>query len=134
MLNFSLLTLADLDQVVRLLSLFVWLEQAEGDGLLLPELDGILALELPELSTDTIDRLSDHVPHTGSINNPVDFTFTKSWRSFYSDIPSVLIEDENVDILLVYLTLSQIGVQTALERAGLPEHRQSSLPAACYRG
>ena len=43
--------LADLDQVVRLLSLFTWLRQAEADGLLVPELDALLALELPPLPT-----------------------------------------------------------------------------------
>jgi hypothetical protein len=43
--------MADLDQVVRLLSLFAWLRQAEADGLLLPELDALLAVELPQLAT-----------------------------------------------------------------------------------
>jgi hypothetical protein len=43
--------LADLDQVVRLLSLFSWLRRAEADGLLVPELDVLLALELPPLPT-----------------------------------------------------------------------------------
>jgi len=43
--------LADLDQVVRLLSFFSWLRQAESVGLLLPDLSVLLALELPELHT-----------------------------------------------------------------------------------
>ncbi len=43
--------LADLDQVVRLLSLFTWLEQLDAEGLRLPELGSLLALELPALFT-----------------------------------------------------------------------------------
>ncbi len=43
--------MADLDQVVRLLSLFAWLRSAEAGGLLVPELDALLAAELPELPT-----------------------------------------------------------------------------------
>jgi len=43
--------LADLDQVVRLLSLFTWLRQAEAQGLGVPQLDLLLALELPQLFT-----------------------------------------------------------------------------------
>jgi len=46
--------LHDLDQVVRLLSLFTWLEQARAEGLLLPELDALLALELPQLPTPRV--------------------------------------------------------------------------------
>jgi hypothetical protein len=43
--------LGDLDRVVRLLSLFTWLKQVESEGLLVPELDVLLALELPEFPT-----------------------------------------------------------------------------------
>jgi hypothetical protein len=43
--------LADLDQLVRLLSFFTWLKQAQSEGLLLPELEGLLAVELPRLTT-----------------------------------------------------------------------------------
>jgi len=43
--------MADLDQVVRLLSLFAWLKQVEGEGLAVPELDNLLAVELPQFYT-----------------------------------------------------------------------------------
>ena len=43
--------MADLDQAVRLLSLFAWLKQAQAEGLRVPELDAWLAVELPEMST-----------------------------------------------------------------------------------
>ena len=43
--------LLDLDQVVRLLSLFTWLRQAQADGLPVPDLDALLAVELPSEPT-----------------------------------------------------------------------------------
>ncbi|HXV77203.1 MAG TPA: hypothetical protein VD788_12875 [Candidatus Polarisedimenticolaceae bacterium] len=43
--------LSDLDQVVRLLSFFTWLKQAELAGLTLPDLDSLLAVELPQRYT-----------------------------------------------------------------------------------
>ena len=43
--------LSDLDESVRLLSLFTWLDAAQARGLLVPDLDALLALELPALPT-----------------------------------------------------------------------------------
>ena len=43
--------LADLDQVVRLLSFFTWLKVAAVDGLPVPDLDALLAVELPSYPT-----------------------------------------------------------------------------------
>jgi hypothetical protein len=43
--------MADLDEVVRLLSLFAWLEAVADEGHLLPDLESLLALELPAFST-----------------------------------------------------------------------------------
>jgi len=43
--------LADLDQVVRLLSLFTWLREIAAAGQRVPELEALLALELPPLTT-----------------------------------------------------------------------------------
>ena len=43
--------LRDLDQVARVLSLFAWLRMAAEDGQIVPELDSLLSVELPGLST-----------------------------------------------------------------------------------
>ncbi len=43
--------MADLDQVVRLLALFAWLEQAESEGQTVPDLAALLAVELPAVTT-----------------------------------------------------------------------------------
>lgn len=43
--------LADLDVEVRLLALFTWLRQAKADGLPVPDLDALMAVELPAVPT-----------------------------------------------------------------------------------
>ena len=43
--------MADLDNVVRVLSLFTWLRHVEARGYLVPELDSLLAVELPQQPT-----------------------------------------------------------------------------------
>jgi hypothetical protein len=43
--------MSDLDESVRLLSLFTWLSAARARGLTVPDLDALLALDLPQLST-----------------------------------------------------------------------------------
>ncbi len=43
--------MADLDETVRLLSLFTWLEAARDRGLNVPDLDVLLALQLPAIPT-----------------------------------------------------------------------------------
>ncbi|MBP7147415.1 MAG: hypothetical protein KBD01_07705 [Acidobacteria bacterium] len=46
--------LGELDQLARLLALFAWLKQAEAAGLAVPELDALLALELPAEPTPRV--------------------------------------------------------------------------------
>src|SRR6185503_20292318 len=43
--------IGDLDQGARLLSLFTWLHQARLDGLAVPDLDALLAIQLPPVPT-----------------------------------------------------------------------------------
>lgn len=53
--------LADLDQVVRLLALFTWLERVGEEGLTTPDLDVLLAVELPAVPTPR--RLPNLIVH-----------------------------------------------------------------------
>lgn len=78
-------------------------------------------LELPALSQDTVKKLTPFIPNTGSIRNPVDITFTKNPMDYFSDIPKVLLEEDNADILLIYFLVPSQMVNRALERTGLPK-------------
>jgi len=65
-------------------------------------------LKLPPLSAETKEKLRNLVPHTGSINNPIDLTFTRNIENLMVHIPRALLEDEDLNgILMYFLTLTE---------------------------
>ncbi|MFH1092374.1 MAG: CoA-binding protein [Pseudomonadota bacterium] len=78
-------------------------------------------LEVPPLSARTFQRLADHIPHTGSRSNPVDITFSRNQLDFFHEIPSVLLEDEATDMLLIYIMAPAKVIERTLRVSGLPE-------------
>lgn len=92
-----------------------------GPGAAAADACGRAGLELPALSPETGEKLAPLVPHTGSLNNPVDLTFIKNFLLYFSDIPKVLLEDKNTDILLVYFLAPAQSVQRGLEQMSAPE-------------
>lgn len=92
-----------------------------GPGAVAADACGRAGLELPPLSAETLEKLEALLPHTSSRKNPVDLTFIKDPLQYFTDIPRVLMEDSNVDILLVYfLTVAKV-IRRALEQMGIPE-------------
>jgi acetyl-CoA synthetase (ADP-forming) len=94
-----------------------------GPGAAAADSCGRSGLELPALSKETVEKLAPFVPHTGSINNPVDLTFTKNPVDYFSGIPKTLLEEKNADILLMYFLMPSHTVKRALEQMGLPEEQ-----------
>ncbi len=92
-----------------------------GPGAAAADSCGNAGLELPALSKETLDKLAPFVPHTGSINNPVDLTYTKNPLDYFSDIPKVLLEENNADILLMYFLMPPHTVKLSLEQMGFPK-------------
>ncbi|UCF91645.1 MAG: CoA-binding protein [Desulfobacterales bacterium] len=62
-------------------------------------------LKLPALSLPTRQKLRASVPHTGSLNNPIDLTFTRSFEDIMEHIPRILLEDEGLDGILMYFLI-----------------------------
>jgi acyl-CoA synthetase (NDP forming) len=91
-----------------------------GPGVEAADACGRAGLELPSLSPETIKRLSPFIPQTGSINNPVDFTFIKNIMDYYSKIPKALLEEKNADILLFYFSMSNQTLERILRQMGFP--------------
>jgi len=89
-----------------------------GPGAAAADSCGREGLELPTLSQDTVKKLTPLLPNTGSIHNPVDITFTKNPMDYFSDIPTVLLEEDNADILLIYFLVPSQMVNRALEQMG----------------
>ena len=92
-----------------------------GPGAAAADCCGRSGLELPALSKETLAKLAPFVPDTASINNPVDITFTKNPIHYFSDIPKVLLEEKNADILLIYFLMPSKTVKRALEQMGMPK-------------
>ena len=82
---------------------------------------GRAGLDLPALAQSTIERLGEYVPHTGSVNNPVDLTYTKNPLDFYGPIPEVLVNDPNTDMLLIYFLTPVPVIIRTLQHMGVPE-------------
>jgi len=77
-------------------------------------------LELPQFSENTLEKLAPLVPNTGSVNNPVDLTFSKNPMDYFADIPDALLEETAADGLLIYfLTPGQI-IRRTMESMEIP--------------
>ncbi len=77
-------------------------------------------LVLAEISDRTRGRLASLIPHTGSLTNPVDLTFAKNPMDYFGKIPSILLDEENADGLLIYFLGDPYVVARGLEGMGVP--------------
>jgi acetyl-CoA synthetase (ADP-forming) len=77
-------------------------------------------LELPSLSPEVIKRLRPLMPQTGSISNPLDFTFGKNLTDYFSEIPKALLEEKNADYLLFYFFTPSQRLKRMLRQLGVP--------------
>jgi len=91
-----------------------------GPGAEAADACGRAGLELPSLSPETVKRLSPFVPHTGSISNPLDFTFGRNITDYYWEIPKVLLEEKNADVLLYYFSMSGGTIERTIRQLGIP--------------
>ena len=92
-----------------------------GPGAAAADACGRAGLELPDLSRQTVEKLAELVPHTGSVNNPVDLTFSKNPDDFYSNIPGTLMIEKETDTLLVYFFTPPKAVERVLTQMGVQE-------------
>jgi len=72
-------------------------------------------LQLPKLSENTLEKLAALVPHTGSVNNPVDLTFSKNPMDYFAAIPDVLLADPAAGSLLVYYLTPKAVIRRTME-------------------
>lgn len=76
-------------------------------------------LVLPPLSDETRNKLAEILPHTASMNNPVDLTFTRDPRDYTDVIPRLLAADGNTDAVLMYMLQPPSSVRRAVEAMGV---------------
>ena len=80
-------------------------------------------LKIPPMPDAVKKELSALVPHTGSIGNPVDITFSKDRLAYFSSIPGCLLDADHFDILLIYLLLPKHMLSRMMESLGVPENQ-----------
>jgi acyl-CoA synthetase (NDP forming) len=90
-----------------------------GPGASAADACGREGLTLSDISDQTLKNMRAFVPHTGSLSNPVDLTFSKNIMEFFDNIPDLLLADPNVDGLLIYLLLSQRTMKPVLSQMGV---------------
>ena len=78
-----------------------------------------VGMDLPQLSKQTLEKLTPMVPHTGSVNNPVDLTFSKNPLDFFNAIPDALLGDSGTDGLLAYLMAPGLSIRRTMENMGI---------------
>jgi acyl-CoA synthetase (NDP forming) len=90
--------------------------QSGGPGVAAADACGREGLKFPPLSVKTIKKLRPFVPHTATIKNPLDLTYTKNPIDYFGEIPEVLFEEANGDILLIYFLLTSNTFKRAVKQ------------------
>jgi len=76
-------------------------------------------LVLAKLSRQTREKLSPLVPATGSMNNPIDLTFSKNPEDFFAVIPNILLAESDCDGLLVYFLAPGHIIRRTMQSMGI---------------
>jgi acyl-CoA synthetase (NDP forming) len=92
-----------------------------GPGATAADACGRSGLTLPRLSQETAERLKPLIPKTASTANPVDMTFSKNHSEDYFNIPDILLQDDQVDMLLAYFVSPSLFIERILLEMGIEE-------------
>ena len=105
-----------------------------GPGAEAADACGRAGLELPSLSPEIIKRLRPFIPRTGSISNPVDFTFGKNLADYFSEIPKALLDEKNADVLLFYFFTPSQRLERMMKQLGVPPDQIKEQAARLVNG
>jgi acyl-CoA synthetase (NDP forming) len=75
-------------------------------------------LKLANLSCATVNALKKLVPHTASVSNPVDLTFNRNPNDYTKTMPRIILKDDDVDSLFMYLLIPVQRVMQAIAATG----------------
>lgn len=92
-----------------------------GPGATAADSCGRSGLKLPRLSPETVEKLKPLIPKTASVANPVDMTFSKNPAEDYFNIPDILLQDAQADMLLSYFLYPGLVIERVLREMGVPE-------------
>ena len=91
-----------------------------GPGATAADACGRAGLALPPLSSETLEKLKPLIPKTASTANPVDLTFSKNPAEDYFNIPDILLQEKNADMLLAYFLSPGLFIERILKEMDVP--------------
>ncbi|MBN1472976.1 MAG: CoA-binding protein [Syntrophaceae bacterium] len=91
-----------------------------GPGATAADSCGRSGLTLSKLSPETVEKLQPLIPKTASTANPVDMTFSKNPSEDYFNIPDILLQEKNADMLLAYFVSPSLFLERTLQEMGVP--------------
>ena len=94
-----------------------------GPGAVAADACDRLGLTIASMPDALKRELAELVPHTGSIGNPVDITFSKDHLAYFSSIPDCLLGADHFDILLIYLLMPEQMFARVMKSMGVPDNQ-----------
>ena len=91
-----------------------------GPGATAADACGRAGLALPPFSAETVEKLRPMIPKTASTANPLDLTYSLNSAQNFFDIPDVLLQEKNADMLLAYFLSPGIFMDRILKEMGVP--------------
>ncbi len=92
-----------------------------GPGATAADACGRAGLTLPRLSAETVEKLKPMIPKTASTANPLDLTYSLNSAENFFDIPDILLQEKNADMLLAYLLSPGMFMERIMKEMGVPE-------------
>lgn len=92
-----------------------------GPGATAADACGRAGLTLSPLTAETVAKLRPLIPRTASTANPLDLTYSLNSTENFFNIPDILLEDKNMDMLLAYFLSPGIFVDRILREMGVAE-------------
>jgi acyl-CoA synthetase (NDP forming) len=91
-----------------------------GPGAVAADAADRVGLKLPPLSPRTRANIQQRLPHTGSLNNPIDTTYFRRIDDMLLTIPEILLEDRQIDGILMYFLFMAENFERLLDKAESP--------------
>jgi acetate---CoA ligase (ADP-forming) subunit alpha len=103
------------------------LTHSGGPGAVAADTTERCGLRLSQLAPETVQALTPHIPRTASVRNPIDLTFDRNSADYMGVLPRILLDDEGVDMLFMYVLMPFERVARVLEVMGTPPRDASTL-------
>lgn len=87
-----------------------------GETAICADVGSLFNINYPDFKKETVDKLRGFLPSYGSVNNPLDMTASIAYDTQkFAGAMKAILDDENIDILLIGLTIPDVITDTSVE-------------------